>query len=406
MTSYWKLPEKLQKEICEDRADHKENPYAFRNEDAVRRHSGHDSPLLWRPTFVSDTEKILHNTYYNRYSDKTQVFSLYQNDDITRRGFHVQLVARIARNIGTVLNLNNDLIEAIALGHDIGHTPFGHDGERILDELYQEHTGKRFQHNVHSVRILDKLICRNMTLQTLDGILCHNGEMEQQEYRPALLSGFAEFDQRVEKCYQNPEANKRLVPSTLEACVMRVCDIIAYLGKDRQDAQRIGMLKEGDDRFSKLAIGGSNAEIINNLSVNIMENSYGKDHLSMSEECFEALQIGKKENGELIYRDEKMNAVYEEQIRPICFDVYDKLRKQAIEMKEASILYQHHISYLKENNKYNRYFDIQKYKESGPDEIVVDYMASMTDDYLIKLYHYLFPKGRYSVDYVGYFEGV
>ncbi len=404
MAEYNSLSEELQEQIIEDRKMHWINPHAFQDKDVIRRNPEHDKPFLWRPTFVSDTEKIMHNTYYNRYSDKTQVFSLYQNDDITRRGFHVQLVARIARNIGTVLNLNLDLIEAIALGHDIGHTPFGHDGERILNDLLLEHTGRYFNHNVHSVRILDQLIQRNISLQTLDGIICHNGEMEQQEYRPRPLDGFSAFDERVEQCYVQKEAVRSLVPSTLEACVMRICDIIAYLGKDRQDAQRVGMISAQDERFSKLAIGNSNAEIINNLTVDIIENSYRKDHLSMSPEAYEALRLGKKENGQLIYADEEMAKVYHEQIRPMFYAIYEELLHQAKNMEERSILYRHHIQFLAESNQYNRYFDLQQYIHSEPNQMVVDYMASMTDDYLIELYHHLFPKGKYGVTYIGYFD--
>ena len=134
MGDYKKLSKEIQEKIEFDKQTGWKNPYACKDSDAVRRHEGHDKPLLWRPTFVSDTEKILHNPFYNRYSDKTQVFSLYKNDDISRRAYHVQLVARVARNIGAILGLNNDLIEAISLGHDLGHTPFGHDGEHLLDE--------------------------------------------------------------------------------------------------------------------------------------------------------------------------------------------------------------------------------------------------------------------------------
>ena len=163
MAQYLELSSDIKNRIMDDRENHRVNPYAFGDEDVVRRHQGHDRVLLWRPPFVSDTEKILHCPYYSRYSDKTQVFSFYKNDDISRRAYHVQLVSRIGRNIGSVLNLNTDLIEAISLGHDIGHTPFGHDGERLLDKLYQGRTGRRFNHNVHSVRVLDKLICRNIS---------------------------------------------------------------------------------------------------------------------------------------------------------------------------------------------------------------------------------------------------
>lgn len=138
---YRKISEAVQDKIRSDREDGYVNPYRFDDDKAVRRDPSHDKANLWRPTFVRDTEKIMHLPAYNRYSDKTQVFSFYHNDDLTRRSLHVQLVSRIARNIGAVLGLNLDLIEAIALGHDIGHTPFGHAGERFLSELYCAETG-------------------------------------------------------------------------------------------------------------------------------------------------------------------------------------------------------------------------------------------------------------------------
>lgn len=402
MAVYNTLSKELQERIEYDRQTGWKNPYACRDNDVVRRYEGHDKPYLWRPAFVSDTEKILHNPYYNRYSDKTQVFSLYKNDDISRRSYHVQLVARVARNIGALLGLNTDLIEAISLGHDMGHTPFGHDGERLLDELYREKTGRRFFHNVHSVRVLDKLICRNISLQTLDGVVCHNGEMELKEYRPHQLSTFEEFDERLESCYLTEKANKRQVPSTLEGCVMRICDIIAYLGKDRQDAERLKVV-ENKDVFSALEIGQSNAEIINNLIVNIVENSYGKDYLCMDENYFAALKLAKKENYKFIYGNEAMKKVVEEQIKPMFACVYEELLKQAKEMRRDSILYTHHIEFLKEQNKYQSYYNMEEYMEEDKNQMVVDYMASMTDDYLIELYHYLFPKGQYGVEYKGYF---
>ena len=202
-----------------------------------------------------------------RYNDKTQVFSFYNNDDITRRGLHVQLVSRISRNIGRMLGLNLDLIESIALGHDVGHTPFGHAGERYLSELLQKETGRHFNHNVHSIRVLDILYRRNISLQTLDGILCHNGEFELNEYRPQKGLTFEQYDNNVELCYtEGGEAIKKLVPSTLEGCVVRICDILAYIGKDRQDAITAKILSD-DSIFSSEFIGSKNAEMINNLTV-------------------------------------------------------------------------------------------------------------------------------------------
>ena len=109
----------------------------------------------------------------------------------------MQLVSRIARTVGSALSLDCNLIEAIALGHDIGHTPFGHAGEKILDELLRERIGLGFSHNVQSVRVLDKIFEYNLTLETLDGILCHNGEMPSDSYRPAGIKDFADFDMPV-----------------------------------------------------------------------------------------------------------------------------------------------------------------------------------------------------------------
>ena len=124
MLKYEKLSEELQKRINEELL----GGQGFVDK-AIRRNPAKDKATLWRPAFVRDVEKIMHSPYYNRYADKTQVFSFYKNDDISHRALHVQLVSRIARNIGKMLGLDLDLIEAIALGHDIGHTPFGHAGE-------------------------------------------------------------------------------------------------------------------------------------------------------------------------------------------------------------------------------------------------------------------------------------
>lgn len=401
MANYHSLAKDLQERIREDKRNHWVNPYAFSDEAVVRRDTAHDQANLWRPAFVRDTEKILHVPYYNRYSDKTQVFSFYQNDDISRRALHVQLVARIARNIGRVLGLNEDLIEAISLGHDIGHTPFGHAGERILSELFREHTGRYFNHNVHSVRVLDGIIHRNISLQTLDGILCHNGELELQEYRPCEMTTFVEFDKKVEECYVEEQAIGKLIPCTMEGCVMRICDIIAYLGKDRQDAARLGLLQNSN--FSAGAIGTQNAEIINNLIVNLLQNSYGKPYLKLDEEYFEALRQAKRENYEMIYRNKELDDLYENEIRPMFGELYEELLRQAKSGKQDTILYRHHISYVKKNN-----FRIPEgavpYEETEPNQMVVDFLASVTDDYFLALYKKLFPKGKHEVEFKGYFE--
>ena len=356
--------------------------------------------LFLRPAFVRDTEKILHLPYYNRYADKTQVFSFTHNDDITRRALHVQLVSRIARNIGAVLGLNLDLIEAIALGHDLGHTPFGHAGERFLNELTQEKSGRLFRHNIQSVRVLDNMYARNVSMQTLDGILCHNGELEGRHYAPKPLRGLDDYDVKVRSCQCDERAADALVPSTLEGCLVRVCDIVAYLGKDRQDAAKAHVL-DGMDVFDRGDMGRENAEIINNLTVSIIEHSYGRDCIEMDDEIFSELQRAKRQNYQYIYRSSKVEQLYSESIRPMMRELYDELYRQAADRDRSSVLWRHHIEHI--NEQRTHYTDAD-YALEDPHQIVTDYIASMTDDYFIALHRYLFPKSPYEIKYKSYFE--
>ena len=185
---YESLSKELTERIEHDRRTGKLPDFGFPEDKVIRRRiSARDESNVWRTAFIRDIDKIMHSPYYNRYADKTQVLSFYKNDDIARRALHVQLGSRIARTIGKTLNLNLDLIEAISLGHDIGHTPFGPAGEKYLDELLFEHSGRHFSHNVHSVRVLDGIMPYNVSLQTLSGILSHDGELELAEYRPEPL---------------------------------------------------------------------------------------------------------------------------------------------------------------------------------------------------------------------------
>lgn len=391
----------LERQICLDKKNNWKNPYAMSDNLIIRRNPDKDKATFVRPAFVRDVEKILHLPVYNRYGDKTQVFSFYKNDDITRRGLHVQIVSRIARDLGAVLGLNVDLIEAIALGHDIGHTPFGHAGERFLSELLYNNTGRYFNHNVQSVRVLDTLYLRNLSLQTLDGILCHNGEFELKEYRPAPPITFDEFDKKVENCYVDKKAIEKLVPVTLEACVVRISDIIAYLGKDRQDARKAQKL-DIDGKFSISEIGTNNSEIINNLTIDILEHSYRKDYLMLSETAFNALKAAKKENYEYIYKSEDLESKYNGIIKPMFKDIYDKMLSDVVSKNTKSVIYRHHIENIDTYYKY--YKKSVPYSETEPNQIVCDFIASMTDDYFIDLHDRLFPNSEYKIVYTSYFD--
>ncbi len=399
MPNYEKLSPEVSERIRYD-IEHNCRPnFAAKGRDAVRRNPNFDKESVWRPAYVRDVDKIMHSPYYNRYTDKTQVFSFYKNDDITRRALHVQLVSRIARSIGSVLNLNLDLIEAIALGHDIGHTPFGHAGEKYISEVYHAETGRYFNHNVHSVRVLDGIFPLNITLDSLDGIITHNGEFEMHEYRPSVMPDFEVFDKMVESCYVDESNITKIIPSTLEGCVVRVCDIIAYLGKDRQDAGRAKLL-HSDTSLGDAGIGTINAEIINNLEVNIIENSYGKPYIMMDSEHYLGMKNAKKTNYEMIYKQEKVTRVLDETVKPMMQKLYQHLLDDLKSGNKSSPIFKHHIDFVAGNH----YAAPVPYIETEPNQIVVDYMASMTDDYCAELYKFLFPSSHIEVDYHGYFE--
>lgn len=399
MLRYEKLSDKLENTMRADIAASKLPGFAFNEENVIRRiNTDRDKASIWRTAFIHDIDKILHCPYYNRYADKTQVFSFYKNDDITRRALHVQLVSRIARTIGKALGLNLDLIEAISLGHDIGHTPFGHAGERYLEEIFATRTGRRFSHNVHSVRVLDKIYPYNISLQTLSGIASHDGELELAEYRPRPLESFEKFDALIEGCYLDKNNVRRLVPSTLEGCVMRISDIIAYLGKDRQDAEKANIISS--EGFSPSDIGERNAEIINNLIVNIIENSYGCDYIKMDAVHFNALKKAKEENYERIYKAPAVCEEFDAIIKPMMTEMYEVLLCDLLNKNTDSPIFTHHINYVKQAH----YTRTEAYEDTDPDQLVVDYIASMTDDYFIDLHNRLFPRSPHRIEYKGYFD--
>lgn len=396
---YLQLDAEVEAAIRADRLTGKRNGYRFNDADVTRRFDlEHDRATLTRPAFMRDVEKIVNVPAYNRYSGKTQVFSFVANDDITRRGLHVQLVARVARGIGSLLGLNTDLIEAIALGHDVGHTPFGHAGERFLSKCYHERTGRYFNHNVQSVRVLDALYRRNVSLQTLDGVLCHNGEFAQQELRLGDVADFARLDELVEACNADERAIGELRPSTLEGCVVRVSDMIAYLGKDRQDALAMGVL-DSLDVFESDYIGADNARIINNLTVDIVNNSYGTDRIALSPEAFADLKRAKRQNYEEIYLKEGMVDDAENVAEEMFAELYDRLLDDVRAGDESSPVFRHHIARL---SALSRTLDPASYLAEGPDQVVVDYLASMTDSYFMALYDHLFPTSGKAIMPRGY----
>ena len=204
-----------------------------------------DEESDFRSDFFRDIDRIIYSLSYTRYIDKTQVFINISNDHVSKRITHVQFVSKIARTIGRTLNLNEDLIEAIGLGHDLGHAPFGHIGEAILNEICINNNIGYFNHNIQSVRLLKEIENngkgRNITIQVLDGIMCHNGEVLLQKYEPKKKSK-DEFLEEYEKCYFDKKTLNNLCAMTLEGCLVRVCDVIGYIGRDLEDGIRVGLI--------------------------------------------------------------------------------------------------------------------------------------------------------------------
>lgn len=281
----------------------------------------------------------------------------------------------------------------------MGHTPFGHAGERFLNNSYHRRTGKYFNHNVHSVRVLDQLYRRNISLQTLDGVLCHNGEFEQQVLRMGEAHDFEKLDRTVAACIEDESNIGHLRPSTLEGCVVRVSDMIAYIGKDRQDALAMGVI-DSLDCFKSDVIGADNARIINNLTVDIVNNSFGKNRIMMSEAVFADLKRAKRQNYDIIYLKEGMingtSAVVEEMFE----ELYERLLSDLKAGDEDSPLFEHHVSKLVKNSAT---LSKEEYLLEDPNQIIVDYIASMTDGYFMALYDHLFPGRQKNIAFRGYF---
>jgi dGTPase len=345
--------------------------YACKNSSAVRMNSDDDEI---RPPFSIDRDRIMYSGAYKRLAGKTQViyFSSLLDEQITNRIIHIQYVAQVARTIGKALSLNQDLIEASALGHDLGHTPFGHDGEKCLDRLCRQYGIGGFSHNVHSLYIVEKMSYKgkgmNLTLQTKDAIVSHNGEVHETSLKPDYSKTEKNVLSYLDK---NIEPDPKDVPMTMEGCVIRMSDTIAYIGTDIEDAIYLGLLNRSDIPESITAVlGKNNSSIIDTLVKDIIVNSYEKDHIRFSEPVSEALKSLKTFNYKAIYLNDKLKPERKkiEKAFVILFESFmEDLEKNRIE----SDIYRHFI-----NSKNEKYIG-----ETANAQKVRDFIASMTDRY-------------------------
>ena len=348
--------------------------YATRSSDAIRFKEENEDI---RPPFFHDIDRIIHSLSYTRYLNKTQVYTLNSNDHVSRRITHVQLVSKIARTIGRALNLNEDLIEAIALGHDIGHTPLGHTGEAILNRLSLKELGEYFAHNIQGVRYYMDVAKDgeglNLTLQTLDGIMTHNGEMLSPIYEP-MKKDKNEFLREYNESYKDLEKSKKYRPMTLEGCVVRISDIIGYIGRDIEDAIMIDRFKRSDIPESiRDVLGDNNRDIVNTIVLDIINESIDKPYIKMSDKVYNALFALKKFNNDNIYSK--------------------SMTKEELDYYEKGInkLYNIYLEDIKSNNKdsiiYKIFIEHQDelyLKNTNIKRQVIDFIAGMTDDFLVR----------------------
>jgi len=371
----------------EKREQQEENlsPFAARSRNSLGRIV--DEPKCpIRTDFERDGNRILYSMEFRRLRHKTQVFFNAKNDHICTRMEHVLNVSSIATTIARTLNLNQDLTNAIALGHDLGHAPFGHSGEKVLDRCLKKiNPSFSFQHELHSLRVVDRLATRisrekvnekcglNLTFEVRDGIACHCGEnydeYELERDTTKNMASLANMKNRSDK------------PYTLEACIVRLVDKIAYVGRDIEDALRVKLIDMNDIPLDiRNTLGHTNGEIINTLVIDIIENSFGRDCIRMSREKGEALASLIKENVRLIYQSEKIKRyekTAENVIEGLFYDLLDKMRDFE-ELKNSDL------------NIYRKFYNFvvdKDYDETEPDEQkVVDFIAGMTDGFAIKCF--------------------
>ncbi len=348
--------------------------YATKSSDAIRFKEENEDI---RPPFFHDIDRIIHSLSYTRYLNKTQVYTLNSNDHVSRRITHVQLVSKIARTIGRALNLNEDLIEAIALGHDIGHTPLGHAGEAILNRLSLKELGEYFAHNIQGVRYYMNVATDgkglNLTLQTLDGIMTHNGEMLSPIYEP-MKKDKDEFLREYNESYKDLKKSKTYRPMTLEGCVVRISDIIGYIGRDIEDAIMIDRFKRSDiPKEIREVLGDNNRDIVNTIVLDIINESIDKPYIKMSDKVYNSLFALKKFNNDNIYSK--------------------SMTKEELDYYEIGInkLYNIYLEDIKSNNKESIIYKIflnhqdKSYIEStNIKRQVIDFIAGMTDDFLVR----------------------
>lgn len=354
-----------------------------------------------RSEFERDYTRIIHSLAFRRMKHKTQVFFSPVNDHICTRMEHIILVESISDTIASYLGLNTKLTKAIAIAHDIGHSPFGHQGEKILSEISQKEIGKTFWHERNGMEMVDKIILLeddkqnlqnlNLTYGVRDGIISHCGEIDENGLKPR-----DEYINLYEYNYPN-----QFNPYTWEGCVVKIADKIAYLGRDIQDAITLGILDEHLEELHKLLNIGKNQKINNSIIINsliydLCENSNEIDGLRFSDKSFNFMNKLKKFNYEYIYLDERLkpSTKYFELVLNTIFYTFKKYYNENEHIKniypEIFTDFENWLKMFwnKERKDYCKnsiIFNVDDEKEIY--QAIIYYISGMTDNYAIDIFN-------------------
>ncbi|MBR0428264.1 MAG: HD domain-containing protein [Clostridia bacterium] len=354
-----------------------------------------------RSEFERDYTRIIHSLAFRRMKHKTQVFFSPVNDHICTRMEHVILVESISHTIANYLGLNTELTKAIAMAHDIGHSPFGHQGEKILSKISQDEIGKTFWHEKNGMELVDKIELLeddkkclqnlNLTYSVKDGIISHCGEIDENGLKPR--EEYIDLND-----YNYPNQYK---PYTWEGCVVKISDKIAYLGRDIQDAITLGILDEHLEELHNLMEIDktqviNNTIIINYLIYDLCENSNEVEGLKFSDKAFSFMKKLKEFNYKYIYLDERLKPSTE-YFSLILNKIYNTLKKYYNEKEHIKKLYPEIIAdfenWLKmycnaerqESNKNKVVFNIENEKDIC--QAIIYYISGMTDNYAIDIFN-------------------
>jgi dGTPase len=331
-----------------------------------------------RGPFYRDTTAIIHSSAFRRLKHKTQVFFAPSNDHICTRIEHSLHVASVASTICRGLGLNTELAWAIGMGHDLGHTPFGHTGEVILSKRMVEAGLPPFEHELHSLRVVEFLASNgrglNLTYAVRDGIACHNGESLMQSIKPTFeVKDLAQITGR-----------KNMLPATWEAAVVRLSDVIAYVGRDYEDACRLALVEWGElPQIVTTRLGSTNARIIDSLVIDVINNST-EAGVGFSDEVFEALSALVKFNYTRIYKSPMLSGYerYFSRLFGLILDYLEYLQSEFLDGRAA---------HLEERNMlaagfYHHFRDVRDpYMEhdGSLDRLIFDYVAGMSDTFCL-----------------------